>query len=93
MGVRALGAFHSTATLSTQRVSMACVGFGPCTVSIFPCPATATLAGQAIFFRTFLVLTLTLVYQPIMTSSEIDLPDRLTWNGTEFPKLRCIPQF
>ena len=41
---------------------MACVGFGPCTVSIFPCPATATLAGQAIFFRIFLVLTLTLVY-------------------------------
>ena len=61
LGVRAVGTFHSTATLSIQRVITACMGFGSCTVSIFPCPATATLAGQAIFFfRSFLVLTLTL---------------------------------
>jgi hypothetical protein len=50
MGMRAVGTFHSTATLSTQRVTTTCMGFGPCTVSIFSCPATATLAGQAVFF-------------------------------------------
>ncbi|KAG6376339.1 hypothetical protein JVT61DRAFT_2321 [Boletus reticuloceps] len=50
MGARAVGTFHSTATLSTQRVSAACMGFGPCTVGIFSCLATATLAGQAILF-------------------------------------------
>jgi len=40
---------HSTATLSIQGVSMACMGFGSCTVSIFSCPALATLAGWAFF--------------------------------------------
>ena len=50
LGVRAVGTFHSTATLSIQRVTAACMGFGSCTVSIFPCPAMATLAGQAILF-------------------------------------------
>ncbi|TFK44981.1 hypothetical protein BDQ12DRAFT_742660 [Crucibulum laeve] len=33
-----------------QRVSAACMGSGSCTVSIFSCPASATLAGQALFF-------------------------------------------
>ncbi|OAX41975.1 hypothetical protein K503DRAFT_427449 [Rhizopogon vinicolor AM-OR11-026] len=32
---------------------MVCMGSGSCTVSIFSCPATATLAGQAVFFSTF----------------------------------------
>ncbi|KAF8997558.1 hypothetical protein BDZ89DRAFT_771854, partial [Hymenopellis radicata] len=41
---------HSTATLSIQRVSAACIGFGLCTVSIFSCPTLATLAGWAFFF-------------------------------------------
>ncbi|KAF9078253.1 hypothetical protein BDP27DRAFT_351880, partial [Rhodocollybia butyracea] len=41
---------HSTATLSIQRVSTVCIGSGLCTVSIFPCPASATLAGRALFF-------------------------------------------
>ncbi|KIM91038.1 hypothetical protein PILCRDRAFT_161569 [Piloderma croceum F 1598] len=55
-----MGIFHSTATLSIQRVPVACMGFGSCTVSIFPCPASATLAGQATFFRFLSALTLTL---------------------------------
>ena len=94
LGVRASGTFHSTATMSIQRVIMACMGFGPCTVSIFPCPATATLAGQAVFFRSFSLLTLTLVYQHGLDSSTWkkiarlhysgiqlgDLPIYLTWN-------------
>ncbi|KIM40372.1 hypothetical protein M413DRAFT_73658, partial [Hebeloma cylindrosporum] len=37
-----------------QRVSAACMGLGSCTVSIFSCPASATLAGQAPFFSPFL---------------------------------------
>ncbi|KAF8897333.1 hypothetical protein BD779DRAFT_368383 [Infundibulicybe gibba] len=53
---------HSTATLSIQGVSVACMGFGSCTVSIFSCPASATLAGQALSFCLSRVLTLTLVY-------------------------------
>ncbi|KAF9227687.1 hypothetical protein BS17DRAFT_399204 [Gyrodon lividus] len=44
-GLRAAGTFHSTATLSIQRVIVVCMGFGSCTVSIFSCPTTATLAG------------------------------------------------
>ncbi|KAF9529759.1 hypothetical protein CPB83DRAFT_764451, partial [Crepidotus variabilis] len=32
-----------------QRVSAACMGSGSCTVLIFSCPASATLAGQALF--------------------------------------------
>ena len=44
-----------------QRVPVVCMGFGPCTVSIFPSPAMATLAGQASLFCSFAVLTLTLV--------------------------------
>ena len=43
-----------------QRVAAACVGLGPCTVSIFSCPALATLAGQASFFCLSHLLTLTL---------------------------------
>ena len=46
----AMGTFHSTATLSIQRVPMVCMGSGSCTVSIFSSPASATLAGQAFFF-------------------------------------------
>jgi hypothetical protein len=45
----AAGTIHSTATLPIQRVPSACMGFGSCTVSIFSCPAPATLAGQAFF--------------------------------------------
>ena len=38
------------------------MGFGSCTVSIFSCPASATLAGRALFFfRFWRVLTLTLL--------------------------------
>ncbi|KNZ74342.1 hypothetical protein J132_07199, partial [Termitomyces sp. J132] len=59
-GLWAVETLHSTATLSIQGVSAACMGFGSCTVSIFSCPAPATLAGQALFFRFFAVLTLTL---------------------------------
>lgn len=44
-----MGILHSTATLSIQGMPSACMGFGSCTVSIFSCPASATLAGQAIF--------------------------------------------
>ncbi|KAI6028706.1 hypothetical protein F5J12DRAFT_807143, partial [Pisolithus orientalis] len=32
------------------RVPAVCMGFGSCTVSIFSCPAMATLAGQASIF-------------------------------------------
>ncbi|KAF9478145.1 hypothetical protein BDN70DRAFT_836536 [Pholiota conissans] len=32
-----------------QGVSTACMGLGSCTVSIFSCPALATLAGRALF--------------------------------------------
>ena len=32
-----------------QRHSVVCMCFGPCTVSIFSCPASATLAEQAFF--------------------------------------------
>jgi hypothetical protein len=49
-GLWAVGTLHSTATLSIQRVIAACMGFGSCTVSIFSCPASATLAGRAPFF-------------------------------------------
>ncbi|KAG2086595.1 uncharacterized protein F5147DRAFT_728786 [Suillus discolor] len=31
-----------------QRVPSVCVSFGSCTVSIFSCPTTATLAGWAL---------------------------------------------
>ncbi|KIK62132.1 hypothetical protein GYMLUDRAFT_551867, partial [Collybiopsis luxurians FD-317 M1] len=48
-GLWAVETIHSTATLSIQRVSTACIGSGLCTVSIFPCPASATLAGRALF--------------------------------------------
>jgi hypothetical protein len=34
----AVDALHSTATLSIMRVPAACMGFGSCTVSIFPSP-------------------------------------------------------
>ncbi|KAG2352247.1 hypothetical protein BDR07DRAFT_892319 [Suillus spraguei] len=53
-GLWAAGTLHSTATLSIQRVIAVCMGSGSCTVSIFSCPATATLAGQAFFFSPFL---------------------------------------
>ncbi|KAG2337463.1 hypothetical protein BDR05DRAFT_1047042 [Suillus weaverae] len=33
-----------------QRVPSVCVSSGSCTVSIFSCPTTATLAGWALFF-------------------------------------------
>ncbi|TFK65582.1 hypothetical protein BDN72DRAFT_773151, partial [Pluteus cervinus] len=33
-----------------QGVAVVCMGFGSCTVLIFSCPASATLAGQAFFF-------------------------------------------
>ncbi|KAJ3998144.1 hypothetical protein F5050DRAFT_1746776 [Lentinula boryana] len=46
---------HSTATLSTQGVSAACIGSGLCTVLIFSCPTLATLAGWAPFFLVRLV--------------------------------------
>ena len=52
LGQWAVGILHSTATLSIQSVPVACMGFGSCTVSIFPCPASATLAGWALFFPT-----------------------------------------
>ncbi|KAI6003831.1 hypothetical protein EDD15DRAFT_2220506, partial [Pisolithus albus] len=39
-----------------QRVPVVCMGFGSCTVSIFSCPAMATLAGQALFFCSFIFL-------------------------------------
>ncbi|KAH7926573.1 hypothetical protein BV22DRAFT_1155890, partial [Leucogyrophana mollusca] len=45
LGSWAVETFHSTATLSIQRVSTVCMGSGSCTVSIFSCPTTATLAG------------------------------------------------
>ncbi|TFK99134.1 hypothetical protein BDV98DRAFT_185649, partial [Pterulicium gracile] len=47
----AVGDCHSTATLSIQRKPAACMRFGSCTVSIFPCPAPATLAGRAFFYE------------------------------------------
>ncbi|THV06467.1 hypothetical protein K435DRAFT_479683 [Dendrothele bispora CBS 962.96] len=50
LGLWAVEALHSTATLSTQRVSAICIGSCLCTVSIFPCPTSATLAGWAPFF-------------------------------------------
>ena len=53
-GLWAVETPHSTATLSTQGVAAACMGFGSCTVSIFSCPASATLAGWAPFFSIFL---------------------------------------
>ncbi|KAG2030744.1 hypothetical protein BDR03DRAFT_974147 [Suillus americanus] len=37
-----------------QRVSAVCMGFGSCTVSIFSCPTTATLAGWAFSFDVLL---------------------------------------
>ncbi|THV06460.1 hypothetical protein K435DRAFT_937236 [Dendrothele bispora CBS 962.96] len=49
-GLWAVEALHSTATLSIQRVSAVCIGSCLCTVSIFPCPTLATLAGWALFF-------------------------------------------
>ncbi|ESK93567.1 hypothetical protein Moror_1573 [Moniliophthora roreri MCA 2997] len=49
-GLWAVETLHSTATLSIQRVSVVCMGFGSCTVSIFSCPTSATLAGWAPFF-------------------------------------------
>ncbi|KAJ3933375.1 MAG: hypothetical protein NXY57DRAFT_998884, partial [Lentinula lateritia] len=59
-GLWAVEILHSTATLSIQRVSAACIGSGLCTVSIFSCPTLATLAGWALFFGRITVLTLTL---------------------------------
>ncbi|KAJ4472286.1 hypothetical protein J3R30DRAFT_3524250, partial [Lentinula aciculospora] len=50
LGLWAVEMLHSTATLSIQRISAVCIGSGLCTVSIFPCPASATLAGWALFF-------------------------------------------
>ncbi|KIJ95097.1 hypothetical protein K443DRAFT_109327, partial [Laccaria amethystina LaAM-08-1] len=35
-----------------QGVSAACMCFGACTVSIFSCPTSATLAGWALFLMT-----------------------------------------
>ncbi|KAG1863366.1 hypothetical protein C8R48DRAFT_708132, partial [Suillus tomentosus] len=52
-GLWAVGTLHSTATLSIQRVITICMSSGSCTVSIFSSPATATLAGQAVFFFDF----------------------------------------
>jgi len=46
---------HSTATLSIQGVAAACMGLGSCTVSIFSCPALATLAGWAPFFLSIFI--------------------------------------
>ncbi|KAF8138556.1 hypothetical protein EV363DRAFT_1252258 [Boletus edulis] len=43
-------------------VSAACMGFGPCTVGIFSCPATATLAGQAVLFLFLHCVNPNLVY-------------------------------
>ncbi|KAE9398570.1 hypothetical protein BT96DRAFT_1106237, partial [Gymnopus androsaceus JB14] len=40
-GLWAVEILHSTATLSIQRVSTACIGSGLCTVSIFSCPTSA----------------------------------------------------
>ena len=37
-----------------QRDSTVCMGLGSCTVSIFSCPASATLAGQASFLSLIL---------------------------------------
>ncbi|KZP19499.1 hypothetical protein FIBSPDRAFT_562543 [Athelia psychrophila] len=54
-----MGVFHSTATLSAQKMPAVCMGSGLCTVSIFSCPASATLAEQASFLRSCVVLTLT----------------------------------
>ncbi|KAF9268368.1 hypothetical protein L218DRAFT_612246, partial [Marasmius fiardii PR-910] len=70
-GLWAVEILHSTATLSIQRVSAVCMGLGSCTVSIFSCPAMATLARRALFFGRFGLLTLTLellylVCRPIM---------------------------
>ncbi|KAH7875945.1 uncharacterized protein C8R40DRAFT_1101987 [Lentinula edodes] len=48
-GLWAVEILHSTATLSIQRVSAACIGSGLCTVPIFSCPTSATLAGWALF--------------------------------------------
>ncbi|KAF9450114.1 hypothetical protein P691DRAFT_726684 [Macrolepiota fuliginosa MF-IS2] len=45
-----------------QGDSAVCMGFGSCTVLIFSCPASATLAGQALFLCWFTGLTLTLVH-------------------------------
>jgi hypothetical protein len=43
-----------------QRSSSVCMGFGSCTVSIFPCPASAFGLGGP-FFGPSVVLTLTLM--------------------------------
>ncbi|KAJ7146879.1 hypothetical protein C8R44DRAFT_899166, partial [Mycena epipterygia] len=54
LGVWAVGTLHSTATLSIQSAPAACMGLGPCIVSIFPCSAMATRLGGPFFsiFRT-----------------------------------------
>ena len=66
LGVLAVAALHSTATLSTQGEAAVCMSFGACTVSIFSCPPLATLAGEApFFFGPLFALTLTLIHDPI----------------------------
>ncbi|KAJ7660638.1 hypothetical protein B0H17DRAFT_1094850, partial [Mycena rosella] len=52
LGVWAVGALHSTATLSIQSEPTVCMGLGSCTVPIFPSPTTATRLGRP-FFSTF----------------------------------------
>ncbi|KAF8161568.1 hypothetical protein B0H34DRAFT_384969 [Crassisporium funariophilum] len=49
LGLWATEALHSTATLSIQSASVVCIGSGLCIVSIFPRPASATLAERASF--------------------------------------------
>ncbi|KAF9268340.1 hypothetical protein L218DRAFT_610448, partial [Marasmius fiardii PR-910] len=52
-GLWAVEILHSTATLSIQRVTAVCMGLGLCTISIFSCPAMATLARWASFIIFF----------------------------------------
>ncbi|KAJ7146913.1 hypothetical protein C8R44DRAFT_899216, partial [Mycena epipterygia] len=61
----AVGTLHSTATLSVQSAPAACMGLGPCIVSIFPRSAMATRLGGPFFFRSSEPLTLTLITSTI----------------------------
>ena len=91
LGLWAVGILHSTATLSIQGVPAACMGFGSCTVLIFSCPASATLAGQAsFFFVTFIGPNPNLRIQCICTNREMDniAVANAVADWTQFPKHR-----
>ncbi|KAJ7629327.1 hypothetical protein B0H17DRAFT_1284964, partial [Mycena rosella] len=49
LSVWAVGALHSTATLSIQSGPTVCMGLGSCTVPIFSSPTAATRLGRPLF--------------------------------------------